>query len=149
MENIDPMLAEDVWQRVHGQPKTNTPETLRTLVAREWTEAAVYLMLSRQLQGKEKAIVRKLFEEEQTHAACLRGIYWLITGDSLTTRTPPPTPEAPETALRKCYGRKLKAAAAYEARMQDPEYGAVFKDMARQERAHCRVILELIGDMRK
>jgi len=125
------------------------PNVLRTLAAREWAEAAVYLMLSRQLQGSHKAALRKLFEEEQTHAACLRGIYWLITGQPLTTRTLPPAPETPEIALRKCYGRKLKAAAAYEAWAQHPEYGAVFADLAGQEKIHCRVILELIGDIRK
>jgi len=149
METIDTKLEKRVWQRVRGEEAADPAASLRGLAAREWTEAAVYLMLSRQVQGKEKAMLRKLFEEEQAHAACLRGIYGLITGEPLNTRTQPPAPESPETALRKCYGRELQAVQAYSARAQDPEYGAVFTKMAEQEREHCRMILELLGNLRK
>jgi rubrerythrin len=149
MDTFDAKLEKRVWQRVRGEESVDPAGSLRGLAAREWTEAAVYLMLSRQMQGREKTMLRRLFEEEQAHGACLRGIYALTAGEPLNIRTQPPAPEPPETALRKCYGRELQAAEAYSARTQDPEYGAVFAKMAEQEREHCRMILELLGNLRK
>ena len=145
MDTMDPKREREVWQRVRGE--TDLPGELKTLAAREWADAAVYLMLSRQMQGQQKAALRKLFEQEQNHAACLRGIYLLLTGEPLTARTSPPAPEPPEITLKKCCGRKLRAAAAYEALSGTAEYGPVFAQLARQEREQCRVLLELMGNL--
>ena len=104
-------------------------------------------MLSRQMQGQQKATMRRLFEQEQTHAACLRGIYLLLTGEPLTVRTSPPVPEPPEIALRKCCGSKLRAAAAYDALGLAAEYGPIFSQLSRQEREQCRMLLEVMGNL--
>ena len=145
METMDPKREREVWQRVRGE--MDLPGELKKLAAREWADAAVYLMLSRQMQGQQKAVLRKLFEQEQSHAACLRGIYLLLAGEPMTARTSPPTPEVPELALKKCCGNKLRSAAAYEALSSVAEYGPVFQQMARQEWEQCRVLLELIGNL--
>jgi rubrerythrin len=42
----------------------------------------------------------------------------------------------------------MQSLAAYEARMDDPEYGRVFERLAQQERAHCQWLLTLIGSLR-
>ena len=145
MEKYDQEMEQRVWKRVRGEEQAHLPMPLQGLAAAEQNEAAVYLMLSRQLQGAEKAILRRLFSEEQIHAAILRGMHMVMTGQKLTLRTIPPKPETPEIALRKCYARKLKTIQEYESRTADKEYGTVFSKLLRQEREHCAAILQILG----
>lgn len=150
METYDAEKAARVWQRVHttAQPAEHAAE-LPALIAGEWADAATYLHLSRRYQGRESAILRRMFEEEQSHAACLKGIYTLLTGEHTVTRTPPPTQEPLEVTLRRCYGREMQCLAQYEQRQTHREYGPVFVRLAEQEREHCRMILELLGKLKK
>lgn len=149
METYDPEKAARVWQRVHASaPAIPDGSSLLALIAGEWTDAATYLYLSHGRQGKEAAALRRLFEEDQSHAACLKGIYTLTTGKRPIVRTPPPVQEPLEIALRRCYGREMRSLAEYEARSSDPEYGPVFARLAAQEREHCRIVLELIGNLK-
>lgn len=148
MNVIDPQKAARVWQRVQetAQPKE---QGLLAMIAREWTAAATYLRLSRRFQGKDSATLRRMYEEEQAHTACLKGIYTLITGAHPTVQAAPPPEQDTETALRRCYGQKMQCLADYEARSEDKEYGPVFARLASQEREHCRLILELLGNLKK
>ena len=148
MENFDSELEKRVWKRVRGEEQP-APMGLKGLMAAEQNEAAVYLMLARQMQGKEKNVLRRMFEQEQMHATCLRGMHMVMTGQPLAVRTPPVTPQTPEIALRKCYGRKLRTMAEYENRTNDREYGAVFAQLAQQEREHCLQLLEILGNLRR
>ena len=146
METYNPEMAAQVWQRVRNSaPIEDGAADLPALIAGEWTDAATYLHLSRRFQGKEAAALRRMFEEEQSHAACLKGIYTLITGERTVTRTPPLPQEPVITTLRKCYGREMRSLAEYEQRSGHRDYGPVFQRMAEQEREHCRVLLELLG----
>lgn len=149
METYDAEKAAQVWQRVHAaaQPEQSVA-CLPAMIAGEWTDAAVYLHLSRRYQGRESAILRRMFEQEQSHAACLKGIYTLLTGQHAVTRTPPPAQEPIEATLRRCYGREMQCLAQYEQRASHPEYGPVFSRLAEQEREHCRMILELLGRLK-
>lgn len=149
MEQFDTAMEDRVWQRVHAEQPSKPEQSLQSLAAAELAEAAAHLMLSRQLQGKEKAILRKIYEEDQSHAACLKGIHYFTFDTPLAVRPIPPAPESPVIALRKAYGRKLRALRQYESHFNDPEYGAVYQSLAQQEREHCRLILELIGDLKK
>ena len=92
-------------------------------------------------------MLRRMFEEEQSHISCLRGIYRLITGERCQIHTLPLTPDDPAITLRRCYGREMRCLSAYEARMGDKEYGPVFAQLAREEREHCKNILHLIGKL--
>lgn len=150
MDKIDNKKAAQVWQRVTGSNMAgqDTRELLE-LIAEEWADASTYLHLSRHFQGKESGVLRKLSEQEQAHTACLKGIYTLITGSAPKVRTLPPSQEPPIQVLRRCYGREMRCLAQYEARTGDPEYGQVFARLADQEREHCRLILELIGNLKK
>ena len=148
METIDPVMAANVWQRV--RPDTPDREKgLLALIAQEWTDAATYLQLSRRLQGKDSALLRKMYQQEQAHTACLKGIYTLITGTHPTIRAVPASHEDPDTVLRRCYGREMQCLAQYEARSADPEYGQVFARLADQEREHCHMLLEIIGRLKR
>lgn len=123
------------------------PGELLTFMAREWGSAAAYLYLSRQLPGHSSEVLRQLFREEQAHAACLKGLYTLLTGQRPVARSPAPKAEPLEIALRRCYGRQMQSLASYEARSTHPEYGPVFARLADQERRHCRAVLEVLGSL--
>ena len=160
METIDPKKAARVWARVQGElpreqtdatipPEAPPPEqnlaAISAMIAGELADAAAYLQLSRSFTGKDAAALRQLGEEERAHAACLKGICFLIAGASPNTPIPPVSPAPLEASLRRCYGREIKSLARYEARTADPTFGPVFSDLAAQERRHCRILLEIIG----
>lgn len=147
MEKIDPAKAARVWQRVQEKPMEGREEGLQELIFEEWTDAATYLQLSRRFQGKKAAILRKLYQDEQSHAACLKGIYTLLTGNRPVVKNLPPQQGDAAQILRRCYGREMRCLARYESRSSDPEYGQVFARLAQQEREHCHLILELLGDI--
>lgn len=150
METYDTEKAARVWQRVQGKPETTpTIPGLQDLIAQAWMDATTYLHLSRRFQGKESAALRRMFEEEQSHAACLRGIYALITGSRPAIKSVTPAQEDPESILRRCYSREMRSLAEYEKRSADPEYGPVFARLAQQEREHCKTVLELLGKLKK
>lgn len=151
MNAYDPEKAARVWQRVQGRepaPAVSFAQELRMLIAEEWNDAAAYLNLSRRFQGAQNALLRRMSQEEQSHAACLRGLYSLITGTRLAVQTSRPTQEPTEVILRRCYGREMRSLAEYEARSADSEYGPVFARLAAQEREHCKSVLELLGSLR-
>ncbi len=158
MDKIDPQKAARVWQRVHTDapaqnsvqaPPQNPVQGLPELIAQEWTDAAIYLQLSRRFQGKDSAILRQMAQQEQSHTACLKGIYTLITGAQPMVRAVPPAQESTQAILRRCYGREMRCLAQYEERASHPEYGQVFSRLAEQEREHCRLVLELLGKLKK
>ena len=148
METIDPIKAKNVWQRVQGSaPPIQREEGLTELIAREMEDANIYLQLARQLPGKPSVLLRKMAEQEQAHAACLKGIYTLLTGKRPAVSGVPSRPEDPIKTLRLCYCREMRCLARYEQRVNDPEYGAVFARLAEQERMHCHMVLELLGSL--
>ena len=148
MEGYDKEKAARVWQRVQGSVAEDPTRGLQGMIAEEWADAAVYLSLSRRVQGNHSAILRKMGQEEQAHMACLKGIYTLQGTGRPEVPAPQPMEKAPvSTMLRRCYGREMRCLARYEARANDPEYGQIFARMAQQEKEHCRLILELLGTL--
>lgn len=147
MENFDAAKATRVWQRVQGvQPES---QGLPALIAEELEDGATYLQLARRLGGRAGQTLRELSAAEHSHAACLKGIYTLSTGEPINPRIPPLRQEPTDRTLRRCYGREMRCLAQYEARANDPEYGPVFARLAAQEREHCMKVLELIGKLGK
>ncbi len=148
MEELDPAMAARVWQRVRGEE--DTPQLLaglQELAAAEMAEAAALGLMAGSMQGANRALLQKISRQEQSHAACLRGMHLLVTGRPMRLRPTPPDPGTPETALGKCCTRKLKALAQYTLRAKDPEYGGIFAELARQEQEHCFQILEILGGL--
>lgn len=140
-----------VWQRVRGEKpeQPSLADALVELLREEWMDASLYLNLSRRIPGKEGAALHRLFQEEQAHAACLKGLYTLITGQRPKNQTVQLPREPVEQMLRRCYGREMRSLTVYEARSGHPEYGHVFARMALQEREHCHCILEILGSLSK
>lgn len=151
MEVYDAEKAAKVWQRVHAAPagEQDIAPMLPALIAGEWAAAATYLHLSRRHQGAEAQKLRKLYQEEQSHATCLKGIYTLITGEQVSVKAPPVPKEATDIVLRRCYGAQMRSLASYEQWSEHREYGPVFARLVQQEREHCRLLLELLGSLKK
>ena len=147
MDHYDPQKAARVWQRVHSGSSQETAPELLTLIGDELAEAALYQTLSHYFHRQQSTLLRQISLEDRSHAACLQGIYTLLTGDRPKPHIPSFSRTSPEIHLRRCYGRKLLAATRYEVKATDPEYGNVFSRLAAQERTHCRHILELLGSL--
>lgn len=148
MQIIDKEKAARVWERVQPHPPLD-PGQLLGLIAGEAEDAATYARLAKQLPGQSGAALRRLYEQEQSHNACLKGIYALITGAHPAIPPVKVQSGSPEAVLRRCYGREMQSLAAYEARTGDPEYGQVFARLAAQEREHCHILLTIIGNLQK
>ena len=150
MHSYDPQAAARVWDRVHNaaMPAADAPAILN-LIEEELLDAAAYLRLSKKLPPALAQTARQLAQQEQAHAACLKGIYTLITGRKAIVPPPVAADDPPDVALRRCYGREMRCLAQYEARQTDPQYGHVFRSLARQEQSHCHHILEILGTLTK
>ncbi len=150
MTKYNPERAAQVWQRVRGEtpPEAPSQELLQGLILEELNGAAAYLVLSRQIPGRDGVQLRRLFEQCHSQAVCLKGICTLVAGKRPLIRGTVPGKETPETILRICYGREMRCLAIYEQHTADPEYGPVFIRLADQKKEHCRLVLELIGRMK-
>lgn len=150
MRQYDPKTAAKVWDRVHSTvPPTGDAQTVLNLIAEEMLDAASYQRLIRRLPPPQAAIAKKLMQQEQSHISCLKGIYTLITGQKPLVPPPTVSDDPPEIMLRRCYGREMRCLSQYESRMGDPQYGHIFRTLARQEQEHCHRILEILGTLSK
>lgn len=150
MSNYDPKKAAAVWQRVQGQTQAAPDQAaLLTLISQEQEDAATYLHLSRQFEGKEAAALRQIAYQEQSHAACLRGIYSLLTGQKPPLHTTPAPRGNRQTLIRRCYGREMQSLTQYRTRTDDPEYGHIFSRLAAQEQEHCHILLNILGNLKE
>ena len=111
------------------------------MIQEERADAAAYLQLSRQYGGRQAGMLYRMFQREQAHAACLKGIYTMLTGQKLSLSGH----QHVDANLRSCYGREMRCLARYEQHTGHPEFGAVFARLAQEERAHCLSLLELLG----
>lgn len=150
MENYDAAKATRVWQRVQASQQSQPDaQGLPALISEELEDAATYAQLAKRLGGRDGQTLRRLAENEHSHAACLKGIYTLMTGEPINPKIPPTRQEPAERTLRRCYGREMRCLAQYEARSGDPEYGPVFSRLAAREREHCMTVLELLGRIKR
>ena len=149
MDTYDPDLAARVWKRVTAAtpPPAASPD-LQALIEEELQDAAAYLHLSRFFGSPYNRILRQMHQQEQSHAACLKGIYRMTTGKRCTPRLPKPFWEKPALTLQRCYDRELRCATRYDISASDPRYGLTFTRMAQQEKEHSKVLLELLGKVK-
>lgn len=149
METLDQQKEARVWRAVRGAEESPRPEQgLLAMIAHEWADAATYLWLSRRISGPDSQLLREMAQQEQSHGACLKGLYTMLTGARPTVRSVPVKQETVEASLRRCYGREMQCLALYEARCSDAQYGAVFQRLAQQEREHCHKLLEILGRLK-
>ena len=150
MRNYDPKTAARVWDRVQNAAvPIADAQLILNLIADEALDAATYLQLSKRLPVSQATVIRQMAQQEQSHISCLKGIYTMITGEKAKILPPKVADDPPDIVLRRCYGREMRALAQYEARQNDPQYGHVFRTLARQEQEHCHRLLEILGVLAK
>ena len=150
MKNYDPKTAARAWDRVQNTAvPAGDSQLILNLIAEEALDAAAYLQLSKRLPTPQAAAVKQLAQQEQSHVSCLKGVYTMITGEKPKVLPVKVSDDPPDIVLRRCYGREMRALAQYEARQNDPQYGHVFRMLARQEQEHCRRLLEILGTLSK
>ena len=142
-----------VWQRVQSE-KAETPpapqgDHLPAMIMEQMQLSAVYLQLSRLLQGRDGAVFVRLAREARAQAVCIKGIVVLVTGQSPQIAAVPVQIGNVDAVLRSCYGKELRLLKAYENRCAEAEYGPVFTRLAERGREHCCTLLELIGKLGK
>ena len=152
MEKYDTALEARVWERLRREdPAPPEPprdgETLLTMIRERWADALTYRQLVGRISGPAGTVLKKLWEEEQSHVACLKGIYTMVTGEKADLTSLPASGESVGVILRRCYGRQIRCLQAYEARRAHPEYGPVFFRLAEQKRNHCMILLQLLGSL--
>ena len=150
MNSYDPEVARRVWQRVQ-RPMESVPApalpqpTLTDCMVQKQQDAAVYLHLSRRLQGKDSAAMQRLHEQELSQLHCLKGLHTLKAGSCPGLPGATPRQEPVEVILRRCCSREMQNKKRYEALSGDPEFGQIYGEFARQELEHCQVLLEILG----
>ena len=150
MKPYDPNTAAKVWDRVRSTPAaTADAQAVLELIAQEMLDAATYSRLAQRLPPPQAVIARQIARQEQSHISCLKGVYTLITGQKPMVPKPAVTDDPPDILLRRCYGREMRCLSQYEARQTDPQYGHIFRTLARQEQEHCHRILEILGTLAK
>lgn len=148
MENLDKAMESRVWQRVQSRQEI-TPEPVRRDNLKPWILAAqentaAYRNLSLQLIGKQWEGLRRLEAESGRMVHSLRGIC-ASRGESVKL-TPLPAPrEAPRRCLEKSLRRSLRMHQELESRCSDPEFGPVFRSLARKAEDHCAALTEMLG----
>lgn len=147
MENMDPNVEQQVWQRVFAQPQNQGRDDLRGLMLSAMEAAAAWRYLAGMMTGKARERVKQLYEGEQANIACLKGMHILSGGTGELPRAVSGPKESTRKVLEKSYHRTRRAMAEYMARSVDGEFGEVFREMARREGEHCALIAELLGSI--
>lgn len=150
MKDMNPNTAAQVWDRVKN---TAVPapdaRSILGLIAEEMQDAAAYQRLAQRLPAHLATVARQMARQEQSHVTCLKGAYTLITGQKPLVPPAAVSDDPPEILLRRCYGREMRCLSQYESRQNDPQYGHIFRMLARQEQEHCHRILEILGAISK
>lgn len=147
MESVNPELAQRVWQRVQGAGG-GVAEEVRSLAALEQTQGAAYMQLSRRFVGKTAALLLQLGQRKRSCAACLRGIYRMLTGQApAIAPARPGLSEHTPAALCRCCTREGELFHRINAQRSHPEYGPVFGSLADQAQADHQTVLALLGEL--
>ncbi|MDD6678468.1 MAG: hypothetical protein PUF71_03675 [Firmicutes bacterium] len=125
------------------------PEELAGLAALcTWEEesATLYARLARRIPRHQQTLLT-LRKENREYAACLRGIYRLLSGNPPRI-SDPAVPDIPmDSALLRCFSRELQCAAGYRRRQDHPEFSGVFSQMLREKDRHGFLLLQVLGSL--
>ena len=134
MDRIDPQMAARVWDRVQASPKPGVEANLLLpLIREEWLDALILKHLG---QSSERPM---------ENAACLKGIYRILSGGLPRISAPQWKQESPQTLLRQSFERRMKLFSQYEKLQTDPRFGVVFGRLAAASQAQACKVLEILG----
>ena len=134
MDKIDPKTAVRVWERVHTPAKQDLDTNrLLPLIREEWLD----ILICKQLGLST--------ERTQENAACLKGIYRILTGGLPRMTQPQWKQEKPPVLLRQSFDRRMRLLAQYEALQTDLRFGPLFSRLAAVSLVQACKILESLG----
>ena len=146
MENIDPAMAQRVWQRVRGEaPPPCSGTALQTLMEEAWEDAHQYRYLSRRHRGKRSALYAQMYRQTMEHIRLLKGICALCDQCKPVLTPVQPRKEPESILLRRSYGRALQRLNWYTSNESDPRYGHLLPPIIRQTRQHTQQLLQLLS----
>jgi len=133
-----------VWQRVFQSPE-QPPSDLRPLRMAVAELTACYRHLSQTLTGPGRELAKRLWEEEQASAACLKGLAFLSGSGAEVLKIWDPPKEPPKKLLVKCYHKSHRCMVDCMGRSAEAEYGTVFRHLSDREAHHCAILAQLLG----
>ncbi len=142
MVKIDPKLQSQVWQRVQGEQQNPSEQRFRLLEG----EIAAQIQALMAYFPAKRPLLRQMHGEVMGNIACLQGMEVLRRGQKGPVTQGKAGGKDAAAAVRRCYVNCLNLANAYDQARSDPEYGAVFGELAQVKRRHCRALLSLLGE---
>ncbi len=142
MENIDPNMAQRVWQRVTANA---APQSLKPLVYTLGETAMMYQKLSQQLSGAALERVKRMEKHTRQTADALRGMGHL-RGEKIPRVQPKMTKDIDRLLPEKCCRRAQLLAREFELRKNDPEWGKLFEILADRQWEDALFLLAVLGE---
>ena len=142
MENIDPKMAQRVWQRV---TEGTARQSLKPLVYTLGETAMLYQKLSVQLKGGNSERMKQMANQTRKFAEALRGMGHL-RGEKIQVAQPKMTKDLDRHLPEKCCRRAQLLAQELESRNMDPEWGKVFEILAVNQWEDALFLLTLLGE---
>lgn len=144
-----------VWQRVSGADggaalppaEGNEADRLRRFVLDASGAGEYYRLMARRTKGGAQKQLLAMAAEERKMLGRLQMEYFLLTGDTLTPKTPGPSREGLLSQLRRCYmneGLVARAAAAAARNCSRETLAALYRENAGLAAAHQQSLYGLI-----
>ena len=146
MEQIDPIRAQQVWNRVRGgEPPA---DVLPRLLALEQEAGQIYAQLAGFSVLSASRVLARLREECIQFIRIYQGMLALTDGGKA-----PPQPRNslrgnPEGFLRRCWDLRQKSIALLDTGKFPPQLTVTAEQMKSRTEDHCLMILELLGWLR-
>lgn len=138
-----------IWERVRGFPgEPLGGQPLQALILEAEETAGAYRQLGEALP-KHRERLGRLQRNAQENLALLKGMAVLSGGEYRQSPRPRATGEPAARLLKKCWYRSRREWMEYTARSAEPEFGAVFQEMAARQARQCAGILQLLGEIRQ
>lgn len=144
MEQIDPVQATRVWQRVRGE-QSPADQTLQKLLALEAEAGAAYAYIAKHMG--ENRLLQALREQNRSFINCLTGICLITTEQRPSIPGPPSIRGNAEGLLRQCWKQRQLVLSLVEGIQATAEFKPVFSLLRTRNIDHCRIILELLGQL--
>lgn len=145
----NPGKEGEIWQRVLEGREQEPSRTLGWLYSDAREEEGALTVLTEGLRGKARELAALLLEGCREKEEILLGLMELSGGEVRKNGVPGKPPREGKAAiLRRCYRRCCRNVAEYTARIPDPEFGTVFKNLAEKEEGRCVLMARLAGVLR-
>ena len=145
MDDVRETAQQQVWKRVFQRQEEPPRDDLRSLQMAAAELVSLYRYLQGVTTGKQRELVRLLYEGETATLAALKGVGVLSGKGEEVLKLWNPGKETGRHLLEKCYHKTRRCMVAYMGNSAEPEFGAVFRALADREARHCLLLAQLLG----